>query len=277
MKKELTVENVINCINEQDVYITPNSNYYNETMVSIVDYFYNNSTNVVISKTPPSFGGYVNISDENLSKEYFNINKITFNLFYPSIIVDLYKNNKIIFNITEFGEIYTFLYNNYKTIKLDKNLSENGNTVFNYIIYGLYGISCNKFNNYGFDNTNLLSEVTYNINKHIFETFKDDVIYIDTDIIYLKTINIELYKFLKTLPLKYEIENDINFCIFRKKCYISEESSIIYTHGISKNPARYNSYQKELDNFKNKLIILKRKKKIEKIKNGRYRNIKFSV
>jgi len=277
MKKELNIENVIEILNNQETFNSYSSNYYIGLVRSLIDYFYNEPTKIEFVKETPIFGGYCNFSSEFLSKECYNIKRIQFESLYPSIIVNLYKEGKIKFNVIEFGELYTFLVENKKVIKSNNKLTNNSQTVLNIVLNGLYGLSSNSLYKFGIDKGCLITDFAYKMNEYIFETFKDDIIYIDTDTIYLKEINNSLSTYLSNLPLKYKIEDNINFCVFRKKTFVCEDSNGIRVSGMMKNKSRsYSSqYGNDAESFVNKLKMLQRRKKIEKILNGKQRIIEF--
>lgn len=115
----------------------------------------------------------------------------------------------------------------------------------------------------------LIVEYGRNILNHIIENFNDEYIYVDTDMIIVKSEK-PLLEYLNSLDLKYDI-SDINFMIFDKKRYVIEEDGIFDVKGIRTNSTRTRRNTKDdilnaIEEFRMNLLYQARIRKVKQIK-----------
>lgn len=271
MKRELNVENFVNFFNRLDdvkTNILFSSNYIVYLLKNMLDYFYTEYEEFKFEKELPNLAGICEVKDGCEFTEYYGIKKIEFNYFYPLIIKKLLENNEIKFNVKEIGLMYLFVLDNLNRIRKNEMITQNGAMVCNIFMNSIYMLSCNKFNKWGLDKPRLIIEYGRNILNHIIENFNDEYIYVDTDMIIVKSEK-TLLEYLNSLELKYDI-SDINFMIFNKKRYVIEEDGIFDVKGIRTNSTRTRRNTKDdilnaIEEFRMKLLYQSRIHKVNKI------------
>lgn len=271
MKRELNVENFVNFFNRLDdvkTNILFSSNYIVYLLKNMLDYFYTEYEQIKFEKELPNLAGICEVKDGCEFTEYYGIKKIEFNYFYPLIIKKLLENNEIKFNVKEIGLMYLFVLDNLNRIRKNEMITQNGAMVCNIFMNSIYMLSCNKFNKWGLDKPRLIIEYGRNILNHIIENFNDEYIYVDTDMIIVKSEK-TLLEYLNSLELKYDI-SDINFMIFNKKRYVIEEDGIFDVKGIRTNSTRTRRNTKDdilnaIEEFRMKLLYQARIRKVKQI------------
>lgn len=271
MKRELNVENFVNFFNRLDdvkTNILFSSNYIVYLLKNMLDYFYTEYEQIKFEKELPNLAGICEVKDGCEFTEYYGIKKIEFNYFYPLIIKKLLENNEIKFNVKEIGLMYLFVLDNLNRIRKNEMITQNGAMVCNIFMNSIYMLSCNKFNKWGLDKPRLIIEYGRNILNHIIENFNDEYIYVDTDMIIVKSEK-TLLEYLNSLELKYDI-SDINFMIFNKKRYVIEEDGIFDVKGIRTNSTRTRRNTKDdilnaIEEFRMNLLYQARIRKVKQI------------
>lgn len=274
MKRELNIENFIDFFNNEEQFISYDTKYYKGLIIRMLVYFYESYEEVKIEKEDPLLAGFCEITDGCELQEYYEIKKIQFNSFYPFILMKLFENNEIIFNIKEIGLLYKYILENHKKIRKDNNITQNGSVVCKIFLNGMYAISANNFSNFGVNKPNLISDYGRNIMDYIFNEYSSDIIYIDTDMIITKNISDNLLNYLNNLGLNFDV-SDINFMIINKKRYLIEENGELEIKGFHTNSIRtrrnstYETHKEIIEKFKYNLLYLSRIKKIKNIKNNK--------
>lgn len=271
MKRKLNVENFVNFFNSLDdvkTNILFSSNYIVYLLKNMLDYFYTEYEQIKFEKELPNLAGICEVKNGCEFTEYYGIKKIEFNYFYPLIIKKLLENNEIKFNVKEIGLMYLFVLDNLNRIRKNEMITQNGAMMCNIFMNSIYMLSCNKFNKWGLDKPRLIVEYGRNILNHIIENFNDEYIYVDTDMIIVKSEK-TLLEYLNSLELKYDI-SDINFMIFNKKRYVIEEDGIFDVKGIRTNSTRTRRNTKDdilnaIEEFRMKLLYQARIRKVKQI------------
>lgn len=271
MKRKLNIENFVLFFNSLDNFEigTPiTSNYITYILKNMLDYFYTEYEEIEFEKDLPYQGGICEVKDGCEFTEYYGIKKILFNSFYPLIIKKLLEKKEIKFNVNELGLMYLFVLDNLNKIRKNEMITQNGAMMCKIIMNSIYILSCDKFNKWGLDKPRLIVEYGRNILNHIIENFNDEYIYVDTDMIIVKSEK-PLLEYLNSLELKYDI-SDINFMIFNKKRYAIEEDGIFDVKGIRINSKRLrrntnDNILEAIEDFKMNLLYQSRIKKAKQI------------
>lgn len=278
MIRELNIDNIVEFLNKQDPYTNrtngfPNMVLYSSYSIGIVKYFYGDDYTLVDFKNLTNFkGSYCALKNDYIRKELYDTKRIQFVSLYPYITIKLFKEGKIKFNVKEYVNIYEYLVYNKHILKSNSNLSENGKTILNIIINLLFGVSTiyNIKKSCIIDYPNLVPDYLYEFLEKSFNKY-DEIIYIDTDQIHLKELSIDFIKELDEFELPYEITTDINSMFLNKKRYVSQINGEIKLHGLSINRrslSKPNSDHEIASIFEQKLKLLYRNKKINKLING---------
>ena len=273
-KNELTVDNIINLLNEQnytinqltstfvqDPYRFRLKDFINITMI-MVNYFFENYTNIKI-EIPNSdrlLGSYIAINERMKLKWLKDISYIEFNSLYPNIIIKLWKENKLKFSIYEFGLIYTFLVENKNLILKNPNIKEESKLLLRVIINYLYGASNNLSitNKVVIDNLELVTLYTKETFQQLFENNKDNVAYLDTDQIFLDYVSPEIINnYIKPLGLPYIIKHNIDCMFIEKKRYIMDEFGTLKVRGIQEYRSNYKKEKLRLKKINKIVSIIK--------------------
>lgn len=272
MKRKLNIENFVlffNSLDDFKIGTQITSNYMTDILKNMLDYFYTEYEEIEFEKDLPHQGGICEVKDGCEFTEYYGIKKILFNSFYPLIIKKLLEKKEIKFNVNELGLMYLFVFDNLNSIRKNVMITQNGSMMCKIFMNGIYMLSCNKFNKWGLDKPILIVEYGRNILNHIIENFNDEYIYLDTDIIIVKSEK-PLLEYLNSLDLKYDI-SDINFMIFDKKRYVIEEDGIFDVKGIRTNSTRTRRNTKDdilnaIEEFRMNLLYQARIRKVKQIK-----------
>jgi len=178
-------------------------------------------------------GGTVIANSHMLNKWHDNCKYITFTSLYPATIVKLFEMDKLYFNIKEFGILYKTLF---KTkLLLKESFSEKNYLLLKILLNFTFGalnykeskfITCN--------NPDLIPSYSASSFKFLNENEKDNIIYIDTDQIYLYEItNLVKHQLDYVLKLPYEVEDIHRMLVLVKKRYITiDKDGNIFSTGI---------------------------------------------
>lgn len=271
VKNELTIDNMINLLNQQNYTIEQLNNHnpndpnrftirhFNNVAMEMVNYFFENYTNVEIKSLDSErfLGSYTDINDKMKLKWMKDISYIEFESLYPNIIIKLWKENKLNFSVYEFGLIYTFLVKNYKKAK-NQNIKNESILLWKIMINFLYGVSNNIYrkNQIVIDNVDLIPNYTRETFQNLFQNHSDNVAYIDTDQIYLDYISPEIINnYIKPLGLPYVIKHNIDCMFIEKKRYIMDEFGTLKVRGIQEYRSNYKKEKLRLKKI-NKIVSI---------------------
>lgn len=250
-KNPINVDNIVYLLNQQNFTIEQftlkslnrfSIKDFNNVFLSFIDYFFDSyQINDLEISNNRSYGTTL-INDKLRNYWHTNICKISFDLLYPNIIVKLYENGKLKFNIDEFAIIYSFMVKNINIIKNHKNITDISKLLFKFLINYTYGALSNpKFSNFYVDKHRLICEYI----NHPLVTFKNDyidnIIYVDTDEVYLDFLTKEIKEQFDWLELPYEIEYGINGFFLQKKKFIIDNNNNCKVRGIREYKSKYKS------------------------------------
>lgn len=246
VKNELTIDSIINLINQQNYPVeifTSNTNDPNRFTIHhfqrlcriLLDYHFENYEQIEIQNDLNEFSGICLLNEKNTRNKWLqDISLIEFNSMYPNIIVKLWRENKIHFTIYEFGIIYEFILKNYKKIIHNSNINDSSKLAIKTLLNYLYGASASIYPLFiKVSNIHLVSNYAKSNFNLLFEEQKDNVFYIDTDTIYLDLITpYILDKYIKPLGIPYDIEYNFDAMFNDKKRYIIDKNKSVKLHGI---------------------------------------------
>jgi hypothetical protein len=277
--KEINTDNVVLFLNSNDysleylnnafykskTKIGFNSRDYVNFLHDFVDFFYDDKTEFELESPDRYIGSPVFINGNKTQKMLKNLNKLSFIRMYPVIISKLYKTNKVDFNIMELGKIYSYVVDNFISIRNHDNIKNESKILLNIFLNYLYGMSNNPYKTTGITNI-------YKVTEYYKDTIKelskiDGVIYVDCDIIYFEeSYKDDVLKIVDVLDIPYEIERSIISYFIYKMKYISLESNEIIVKGLNTKRIKRNNYDQifydVIQKFKNELL----NKKINKLK-----------
>lgn len=277
MKKELNIDNVVNFINLQDTFYLEQKQYktteVNNLLKGLLDYFYDDyeSKDIEIPKYKIT-GTFIQLNNKIREKMLNNVSRIDFISLYPYVLLKLLKEGKLKINIEEFVPIYDFILTNRFIIQQHPLLREDGFRMLKYIINVTIGILLGagyKFNKnltsfLYVDNIKLVTKYTLNTFGKLMED-KDNIYYIDTDVIYLKSVTDEVIKEIDKLGVPYEIKNDIIVVFYKIKRYISLINGEISTKGLQDRLLKDRLLKDRFNDVIDTMKILSRNKKIKKL------------
>jgi hypothetical protein len=275
--REINVDNVISFLNSNDYSLEYLSNSFRRTINSFgsrdyvnflyrfVDFFYDNRTEFEFEPPDKYIGTPVFINEIKTQKILKYLNKLTFNRMYPVIINKLYKAGEVDFNIIELGQIYSFVADNYISIRTHKDITKESSILLKIFINYLFGMSHNTFKTMGINNIHKVIDYYRNTVEELSKI--DGVIYVDCDTIYFEELyKDDVLKIVDVLDIPYEIEDVIASFFIQKKKYISIENNDVIVRGLNTNRIKRNSYNQifydVIEKFKNELL----KQKINKLK-----------
>jgi len=250
-KNTLTIDAIVQLLNQQNYTIdnfdhnvnNPNRfslKDFNKVFLLFVNHFFDSYEIIDIEISDSRSFGTTLINDD--MKEYWhtNICKISFNALYPNIISKLWKNGKLKFNINEFAIIYSFMVDNIYNIKNHKDMTNISKLLFKFLINYTYGaISNPKFSNFYVDKHHYICEYIHHPLVKYKNDYIDNIIYVDTDEIYLDFFTYEIKEQIDWLELPYEIEYGINGIFFRKKRFILDKSKTCKVKGFRTFKSKY--------------------------------------
>lgn len=167
-------------------------------------------------------GFLVEINKKYTDKWLDNLYSISFDNFIPFLMVKNIYQYK--YNYLNFDEVYKEITSYYR----DLNKEDNRRLILKKFINYTYGMFLSK-HDFISCSGNLTNEIVYEsryILKDIIEKYKDNIIYVDTDIIYM--INIEnklgdIINFLKEYRCKYSIIPYKGGLFLGKKKYLVQD------------------------------------------------------
>ena len=285
VRNELTIDNMINLLNEQNYTIEKLNNHhpddpnrfkisdFNNVAMIMVNYFFKNYTDVEVQPLDKEMflGGYIGINEKMKLKWMKDISYIEFESLYPNIIIKLWKENKLKFSIYEFGLIYTFLVQNKKLGFKNPNIKEESKLLWKIMINYLYGASNNPYrrNEIVVDNVKTIPSYTRETFQKLFENHSDNVAYIDTDQIFLDFVSPEIIiNYINPLGLPYTIEHNKDCMFIEKKRYMMDEFGTLKVRGVSEWRTKFK---------KEKLRIKKINKIVSLIRNNENHEIPSST
>lgn len=268
----LTVDNIVCLLNQQPYTVEQLNNQnpndpnrfklsdYNNFSKTLLDYFFTDYQSEEFHTVISLMGAPIMINERIKMRWIEDFSSIEFYLLYPNIMIKLWERGEIKFNIHEFGILYKFLVENYKSIKKDPNLTETGRLLLKYFINFTYGATMNRFGTsfIYFNGHDKISKYTKQTFEHVFEKYGDTIFYIDTDVIYLDYITPEVLSNVKSLGLPYNIGTNLNGMFVEKKKYQIQENGSLRVRGLQRYRSKYkleknriNKLHKILHNIKN--------------------------
>lgn len=245
VKNELTIDSIVNLINQQNYSVdkftfdTTNPNRFTISDFQrlcriLLDYHFENYTQIEVENDLNEFSGICLFNEKIANKWLENISVIEFNKMYPTIIIKLWKENKIHFTIYEFGIIYEFLVENYKQILKHVNITESSKLAVKTMINYLYGASASVYPLFiKASNIHLVSNYAKEKLTNLFYNNVNNVFYIDTDTIYLDFITPDIIQdYIKPLQIPYSIERNFDVMFIAKKRFIIDRDKSLKKHGI---------------------------------------------
>ena len=237
MKDELNIDNVIDILNSEsnpiyDFLISNGHNVfiYNKVIKIFLDYFFDDEYSVdsTIHNEEKLFGATV-LLNENMIEYYMqDITRLQFISMYPNIMIKLWEDGKLNFNINEFPIIFRFLVQNCNVIKNNSKLEMQGYRLLKFLINYTFRATMIKNSIIQVDNINKVIKYYRDNLVNLFNDYPKNVIYIDTDIIYFDFLdNSILNKYIKPLGIPYEINNDFDGLFSKKKKYLTFKNTKI--------------------------------------------------
>ena len=215
MLKEITIQDVVDIFSKTDIIDAINSKYYFEIIFKHILNFYDNPKEESIDSSEDQFYGLTCfLNDEYKNKWYSNIYNIKFENLLTNNIFNLFDKNEIKFNYPCFisfckflllNEYYFFL--NYNSLNIHKFICNIYCSVMNGI-----GIKC--------DNKQLITESINDFYKILIKKFAKQILYIDSNFLYINKVDTEIINELNKLNIPYSIFNENNINIIRQKQYI---------------------------------------------------------
>jgi hypothetical protein len=251
MLEDLNIDNVAKVLNRSNLsdynFMMYNSNNlanYHIVIKSLLDNFfeYYQVDNFKFEKN--TFEGGTTLINKKFTNLWMkDITEIRFINLYPNIIIRLWEQKLLTFNINEFGVLFKFLVQNKDAIK--NKLTNRNKGLLNFIINYTFGAGHNINSVIKINGLDLVVTYIKNTLIDLYTNYSNNVFYIDVDVIYLdfldKTI---LDKYIIPLGLPYTIEHHLGGFFIQKKKYILETKNGIRTYGIEKFESE-NKIQKE--------------------------------
>lgn len=227
-KEELTIEAIVNIIKEIDydetkIMRSHNSinaakldiNFWNVTWERLLNNFFESRTKNIIYGNKTINNGIVKFNGDYKGVEISDIKQLVFNSLYPSIIIRLINENKIKFNLEEYGIIYEFIVKNYNEMK-NNFTDEDIRMKWRVIKNSLFGCSnyfksivnySQNFKDGDNDNEyNMVSSYMCNFFNNIYNKYEKYIIVINTDVIYyFNDIPDSFYTDINEMNFNYEI------------------------------------------------------------------------
>lgn len=272
MIRELNIDNVVNFLNQLDYSILDvKRNNTAKYIKTLVHYFLGDNYEVeqVEIESNGFFGTYIKLNESKVDRIIHDTSLIEFISLYPHILIKLLKSGELRINIKEFATIYEFLVINRGEIKKHPSLITDGYRMLKYIINATIGTlfgshyNHNKPHYKSFLNINDAELITTHTLQVFSELMKDtdNILYIDCDSIYLKTVTDDVINKLNGIGLPYEIINDVSVIFYQLKMYVSLVEGRIEIRGLQDKQLK----RKFLDVVE-QLKIINRFKKVKKIK-----------
>lgn len=217
---------------------------YNKVIKTLLDAFYpgydySNPSDRRFKKKEDKVKGAVVFVNPLMSRKWnINCKLIEFNSLYPNSILELYDTDRIEFNIREFGELFKILCDVRRNYK--KTISERNYLFLKVLINYTYGVLHYNGNDedrfLACSDPFLISSYSQDLFRSLITMESKNIIYVDTDQIYLYEINDRIKLFLKYFDnagIPYEIEDIPQFMTIDPKKYIRiEKDGSLYSVGI---------------------------------------------
>lgn len=238
--REISIKNFVDFFNNYDPgnnimgnnpVWARNINHSNKLSKSLLDFFFDSwSVNQITIKQQlfESVKRYIN--KKCIEKIQTDVSRLSFNMMYPNIILNLYHNGEIEVSVTEYMVLFEFMVNNRKAIYL-AGLTGQGYMLLKILINGFYG-QCRKINSIIF-----VSDIGKIVNyyKNVIEKLAysgSNLIYANVDeLFYDDTSQNEVEETIKILNLPYEIEDGMNAYFIGRQRYILDHYGDIQFHG----------------------------------------------
>ena len=270
-KNEINIDSVIHLLNleslPEDLSKTAfmvgngtNQIRYNKVIKTFLNYFFDSlySIDSTIHNKDQRLRGVCLINEKMANSYMRDIVRVEFVSMYPNIMVKLWEDKQMKFNSDEFPILLKFLVRNKEVIRRNPKLERKSLPLLNFLINYTFMASMNKESLIQVDDANLVIGYYQNRLTDLFNSYPDQVIYIDTDVIYFDFLdNNILNKSIKQFGIPYKIDYDLNGIFFQKKKYITTQITGNWVTGFT-------PYHSKFLDEKEKM---KRAKKIKTIKN----------
>ncbi|MFW5848119.1 MAG: hypothetical protein ACOCVF_04320 [bacterium] len=254
MKKDLNIENIISIL-EKENYKYHNlqfpygmvSSIYDKIIKELLDTFFNYEVcglEIYDNIRQPPISSKIYLKEKGNLVE--NGYKLEFNLLYPFIIIKLWENSDINFNINEFGVLYSFLVNNYKNVK-KLNISKDIIILWKTLINYTFSILINPVSQFiRCDYISFVTSYMNNFYDDLIKRYNGIILCVDTDTIYLDFMTKEFIEDIKKIDIPFDISN-LDFFLMDKKKIIEFNNGNIKSIGLKKYKS---NYQLEKDRIK---------------------------
>jgi len=241
--REINVDNIVEFLNSKDYtidYLTNrlstfgayrfNLKDYRLLVNDLVRYFFSDVTYTSHERTIDYVGAPICENKDNLDKVVRNANELTFLSMYPNIILNLYDRGEVEFNIVEFPELYRFFVNNQNEIERHPESKKENKWLVRLMKNYLYGSSANKLTKVYV--TNIDKVVEYYKETYGQLTDIEGFLYADVDILYFEnSAKDKILEIANSLDIPYEVKEDISFCYFNTRRYVSVVDGKIKVRG----------------------------------------------
>jgi len=264
MIEVLNIDNVVKVLNNSHLsdynfmmYNPNNLKIYHTIIKSLLDNFfdYQQVKDFHIREKNNFDSGVILLNKKMTNVWMKDITEVQFIHLYPNIIIKLWEQELLKFNIKEFGVLFKFLVENKESIK-DK-LMGNNKSLLNFIINYTYSAGTNNNSIIKVDGLNLVIPYYKDVLIDLFDNYPNNLIYIDTDVIYFDFLDkVILNKYILPLQLPYKIEYHPGIFIMKKKSYILETKDGVIPRGVEKFNSEHKLEKerfKKISNIKSKI------------------------
>jgi hypothetical protein len=264
MLENLNIDNVVRVLNKSNLsdynfmmYNSNNLQNYHIVIKSLLDNFFDYYQDKDFHiREKNNFDSAVILLNKKMTNVWMkDITEIKFISMYPNIIIKLWEQELLKFNIKEFGVLFKFIVHNKELIK--EKLTNRNKGLLNFIINYTYGAVHNTNSIIKVDGLNLIISYYKDTLISLYDNYPNNVFYVDVDTIFLdfldKTI---LDKYITPLDLPYVIEHHSGIFLMKKKNYILQTKDGIKTYGIENFNSEYKLEKdriKKINNIKSKI------------------------
>jgi len=264
MLEDLNIDNVAKVLNNLHLsdynfmmYNSNNLKNYHTIIKSLLDNFfdyYHDKDFHIREKN--NFDSAVILLNKKMTNVWVkDITEIRFISMYPNIIIKLWEQELLKFNIKEFGVLFKFIVQNKESI--NKKLTNKNKVLINFIINYTYGASHNINSIIKIDGINLIIPYYKDVLISLFDNYPNNVIHIEVDSIFLDFLDKDMLdKYIIPLNLPYVIEHHQGIFIMKKKSYLLQTKDGMKVRGIETFDSEYQLEKeriKKINNIRSKI------------------------